>query len=526
MKKAFINGIIYTSERLNPFAEVVIVNGNKIEHVGQRSDLTTEINSSREIIDLKNKLLLPGFTDSHLHLMYGAESLTQLNLSNVNSRNNFQNEVTNYLSKNKSFCWIMGFGWDENLFIEDGLPNLDWIDKITGEIPFYATRKDLHMALANSAALKLADINSSTTDPPGGIIEKNKNGELTGILKDTAMDLVKKFAKSNFDQNKETAFKNAVNLLHSFGITSVHDISNNGDYNFFNSLASDGKLKLRINSIPRLEDIDLHPELYEEAQFPELLRCKTVKAFADGSLGASTAWFFEEYLHNSGYFGLPTEIFQSGQIFDLVRFADEKGIQLAIHAIGNKANSEVISLCAFLSSKFGRRDRRFRIEHLQHIRISDIERARNEKIIASIQPFHLVSDADQISRRLPNDIINQTYPLKTILDSGITMVFGSDWTVVEPSVIKGIDAAVNRNTRSGKKHWLSSQRISVKNAVDAYTRFPAYASFEEKIKGNIACGKLADFTILSENIFNIPPDQISNVEIDSTYFDGELVYSK
>lgn len=526
MKKSFINGIIYTSDKNLPFAEAVIIDGRKISAVGICDDLREEIKSSDEIIDLKGKLMLPGFTDSHLHLMYGAESLTQLDLSKVNSKAKFRAEVIKYLEENKNKNQIIGFGWDENLFLQDGIPTKEWIDDLTGKVPFYATRMDIHMALVNSEALIAAGIDSNTTDPIGGSIQRDNKGNPTGILKDSAMDLVKKIFKQDSKNSKETDFEKAVQYLHRNGITSVHDISNIGDYSFYESLAEKGKLNLRINSIPSIQKMEIHSELFVESKYPELFRCKTVKAFSDGSLGSSTAWFFEEYLNELGNFGLPTEIFQTGYIKELVQFADEKGIQLAIHAIGNRANSEVISLCESLNQKFGIRDRRFRIEHLQHIRRSDIERVRKEKIIASVQPLHLVTDADQIDSRLSPDVINESYSLRTLLDSQIKLAFGSDWTVVEPSVIKGIDAAVNRNTRAGKKHWLASQCISVKEAIDAYTISPAFASFEENIKGSITPGKLADFVILSENIFKIPLNEISSIEVISTYFNGELVYAK
>lgn len=526
MKKSFINGTIYTSDTNLPFADAVIIDGRKISAVGIYDDLREQIKSSDEIIDLKGKLLLPGFTDSHLHLIYGAESLTQLDLSKVNSKAKFRAEVKKYLDEKKNTQWIIGYGWDENLFIQDGVPTKEWIDDLTGDVPFYASRMDIHMALANSAALRAAKIDSNATDPIGGVIQKDEKGFPTGILKDSAMDLVKKIFKQDSIESKSNGFDKAVQYLHRNGITSVHDISNIGDYDFYKSLAAKGKLNLRINSIPSIQEIESHPELFEESQYPELLRCKTVKAFSDGSLGSSTAWFFEEYLNEPENFGLPTEIFQTGYIKELVQFADENELQIAIHAIGNKANSEVISLCELLNQVFGIRDRRFRIEHLQHIRRSDIDRLRTEKIIASVQPLHLVSDADQIDYRLSPKVIEQSYPLRTLLDSHVNLAFGSDWTVVEPSVLKGIDAAVNRNTRVGKKHWLSSQRISVKEAIDAYTISPAFASFEEKIKGSITPGKFADFAVLSENIFNVPTDEILSIEVTSTYFNGDLVHTK
>lgn len=526
MKKSFINGLIYTSDKNLPFADAVIIDGGKIVAVGIYDDLREQIKSSDEIIDLKGKLMLPGFTDSHLHLMYGAESLTQLNFSKANSKAKFRVDLKTYLSEKKNTDWIIGYGWDENLFLQDGIPTKEWVDDITGDVPFYALRMDIHMALANSAALRAAKIDSNTANPVGGIIQKDEKGIPTGILKDSAMDLVKKSFNENSLESKETGFYKAVKYLHRNGITSVHDISNRGDYDFYKSLAAKGRLNLRINSIPSIQEMEIHTELFEVSRFPELLRCKTVKAFSDGSLGSSTAWFFDEYLNEPGNFGLLTEIFQTGYIKKLVQFADKNEIQLAIHAIGNKANSEVISLCEVLNQIHGNRDRRFRIEHLQHIRRSDINRLRKEKIIASVQPYHLVSDADQIDYRLSPKVIEQSYPLRTLLDSHVNLAFGSDWTVVEPSVLKGIDAAVNRNTRAGKKHWLSSQRISVKEAIDAYTIFPAYASFEENVKGSITQGKFADFVVLSENIFNVPTDEILSVEVISTYFNGDLVFSK
>ena len=523
-KKLWLNGKIYTVDEKQKWAEAIVTEGNKIVLVGSNKDAKSFAGNDYEEFDFQNKLVLPGFIDSHVHFMIGGLSLTKLDLSNAKSKEQFRKKVKEY-SKSNSAEWILGGNWNHLQFDEKVLPTKEWLDDITDK-PTYLTRVDIHTALVNTEALDIAGINKDTHDPEGGQILRDLNGEPTGILKDTAMKLVSNLIPAPTEDEYYDALMAAQKESLSNGITSVHDITEDKFYKIYQKFYEDNKLKTRLNCIHLIQELDL---LIERNLFSKsgnnFIRTGAVKAFADGSLGSNTAWFFEPYNDDPTTTGLPTDYMTNGQFKKWAILADKHKIQLAVHAIGDRAISEVLDVFEEIVEINPKWERRFRIEHVQHIKEKDIERMKKLNVIASMQPSQLYDDGVWAEEKIGKERLKGTHAVKTLLDNGIKVCLGSDWTVTPLNVIHGIDIAVNRKTKDGAnpEGWIPEEKISVEQAVKAYTLDAAYASFEENIKGSIEVGKLADFVVLSENIFEIPSKEIQNVKIANTIFDGEYV---
>lgn len=523
-KKLWLNGKIYTVDEKQKWVEAIVTEGNKIVFVGSNKDAKSFAGNDYEEFDFQNKLVLPGFIDSHVHFIIGGLSLTKLDLSNVKSKEQFRKEVKEYSYSNSSE-WILGGNWNHLQFDEKVLPTKEWLDDITNK-PVYLTRVDIHTALVNTEALDIAGINKDTPDPEGGQILRDLNGEPTGILKDTAMKLVSNLIPAPTEDEYYDALMAAQKESLSNGITSVHDITEDKFYKIYQKFYEDNKLKTRLNCIHLIQELDL---LIERNLFSKsgnnFIRTGAVKAFADGSLGSNTAWFFEPYNDDPTTTGLPTGYMTNGQFKKWAILADKHKIQLAVHAIGDRAISEVLDVFEEIVEINPKWERRFRIEHVQHIKEKDIERMKKLNVIASMQPSQLYDDGVWAEEKIGKERLKGTHAVKTLLDHGIKVCLGSDWTVTPLNVIHGIDIAVNRKTKDGAnpEGWIPGEKISVEQAVKAYTLDAAYASFEENIKGSIEVGKLADFIVLSENIFEIPSKEIQNVNVVNTIFDGKYV---
>ncbi|MFC2135062.1 amidohydrolase [Bacteroidota bacterium] len=526
-KKAFTNGKIFTCNDKQPWAESVIVSGDKILFVGSDSEANNYFDAETEIINLDGDLMLPGFIDSHLHFMTGGFSFITVDLSQVRSRDEFQSTILKFLSDKKQ-DWITGGNWDNNKFHKNVFPSKEWVDSATGDIPLFVTRTDLHMGLANSKALAMAGITEETPNPEGGVIQKDKiSGQPTGILIDNAMQKLFDILPEPSLEESFKALEFAMKEANKFGITSVHDIVYPKDYTVYQDYTKENKLTCRINLVRPISELENFMKLKIHIPFGnEFIQMGALKGLADGSLGSGTAWFFDPYNDDGSSTGLPMDILTNGKLKEWALKADRNRLQLVIHAIGDRAVSSVLDIYEEIINTNPKWDRRLRLEHAQHIRKKDIERMSKMGVIASMQPLHLYYDGIWCEAKIGKDRINGTYAIKSILDAGITACFGSDWTVTSLNPLMGIFAAVTRNVDGNKfpEGWNPSERISVKDAVRGYTINAAYASFNEKTKGSIEAGKLADMVILTENIFEIPIDKISGVSVKRTIFGGEIVY--
>lgn len=528
-KKAFINGKVYTVNEQQPLAEAVFIEGNIIKFVGSTEEVKQLIDASTEVIDLQGKLMLPGFIDDHVHFTSGGFYLQGIDLRVAKSTTEFKEILKKYAEKRKG-KWITGGNWDHEAWEIKDLPTKEMIDEFTKNTPVFVDRFDGHMALANSYALKLAKITKDTPSPEGGLIVKDlKTGEPTGILKDNAMQLVYSIIPPSSKEETYKAALTALNHAKELGVTSVQDITYSQDLDVYKKLEKEGKLTCRIYTRTPIADYKkLVKNKIKVGSGNDKLRHGSLKAFADGSLGSSTAWFFEPYHQDTTTSGLAMDIVSDGSLRQWSLDADKNGLQLSVHAIGDKANNYMLNLFQEIVTNNPKWDRRFRLEHAQHVRFEDIPRFAELGVIASVQPYHCIDDGVWAEKRIGSERIKYTYPFRTFLDNKVMLCFGSDWTVAPLNPLLGIYAAVTRRTLDDKnpEGWIPEQKISVEEAIMAYTINNAYASFEEKIKGSIEVGKLADFTVLDQDILTIDPVKIKDVKVEMTVFDGKVIYKK
>jgi predicted amidohydrolase YtcJ len=532
MKKAFINGKIYTVNEKQPYAEAVVTEANKIIYVGSESGAQKFINSDTEIIDLKGKLMLPGFNDSHLHFISGGNYLLGINLRPALSKEEFANILRDYISNRRlpDSIWITGGRWDHELWPDKSLPTKELIDSISPNTPVFVSRIDGHMGLANSKALKLAGITKNTPNPDGGLIVRNtETGEPTGILKDNAMDLVfRVIPPPSLEENMAAALR-AIEEARKLGITSVQDMTQFGELEAYKKIMEDGKLTCRIYSIWPIDRYEAIVRAGITVGNEEgLISRGALKGYADGSLGASTAWFFQPYVNDLSNYGLPMDVVTNGKLEAWTLDADKNRLQICVHAIGDRANNYMLNLFEKIEKTNSPWGRRPRIEHAQHLIKEDIKRFAELGVIASVQPYHCIDDGVWAEKRIGPERIKTTHVYHSLIKSGAVVAFGTDWPVAPLNPLLGIYAAVTRRTVDGKNPngWNPSEKISVEDAIKCYTLNAAFASYEEKIKGSIEVGKLADFVVLSKDILTIDPNDIKNVKVEITIFNGKIVYEK
>ena len=527
IRKAFINGNIYTVDPENPHAESVITEGSKIVFVGTNTDAKQYINDMTEIIDLKGKLMMPGFIDDHVHFISGGFQLLGIDLRTAKSTQQFKEILRNYVH-GKEGKWITGGDWDHEAWEVKELPKKEWIDDFTHNTPVFVNRFDGHMALANSYALKLAGIDKNTPDPNGGVIVKDPvTGEPTGMLKDNAMNLVYRFVPDPSEKEYEEALTAALNEAKKNGFTSVQDITYKNDLEVYQKFERENKLTCRIYTrLPVYDCENLINLGFQYNYGNDLIKVGSLKAFADGSLGSSTALFFDPYVQDTTTNGLAMDYVTNGNLKKWALESDKNKLQICIHAIGDSANSLMLDMFDEIEKENPQWDRRFRIEHAQHVKFEDIKRFAKLGVIASAQPYHAIDDGVWAEKRIGPERLKYTYPFKTFLDDGVTLCFGSDWSVAPLNALLGIYAAVTRRTLDDKNPdgWIPEQKISVEDAVKCYTINNAYAAFEENTKGSIEPGKLADFVVLSDNILKIDPVKIRDTKVEMTILGGQVIY--
>ncbi len=524
-----VNASIHTMNSAQPSAEAIAIHGNRIVAVGSSEEIKKLGGSNTRVIDAHAQLMLPGFNDAHVHFMSGGFQLSSVDLRDANTPQEFADRVRTFAAKLPPGRWMTGGDWDHERWPDAKLPTKELIDRYTPNTPVFVNRLDGHMALANSVALKLAGVTRESKDPPGGVIVRDpQTGEPTGILKDAAQSFVWKVIPASSFEEKLAAARAATNHAASLGVTSVQDMSAGADVSIYQALLDHGELKTRIYAVWPLPRWERLAQTGVRAHFGSaMLRTGGLKGFADGSLGSTTALFFEPYVDAPNTSGIPSdEMFPEGAMLERVRGADRAGLQVIIHAIGDRANDNILSIYEQVEREDGDRDRRFRIEHAQHLRSQDIPRFARGKVIASMQPYHAIDDGRWAEKRIGHERARTTYAFRSLLDSGATLAFGTDWTVAPLDPMLTIYAAATRRTLDGKHPdgWISEQKISVEETVRGYTIGSAFAEFQEKEKGTISPGKLADLVILTRDIFKIDPTEIKNTKVVMTIMDGRVVY--
>ncbi len=474
---------------------------------------------------------MPGFIDAHTHFRIGGAMLSRLNLRNVGSESELADAVKKSARTHPEGKWMLGGNWDHENWKSRVPPRKETIDRFTSSFPVFLDRIDTHMALVNSRALEAAGITRDTPDPPGGAISRDENGEPTGIVKDAAREMVLRVIPEPPLDELISDAKSAMELAARLGVTSVSDIGPQRDLNAYMALHLKGELTVRINMILPIEHSRVLMEQGISAEGRpsgnEWIKLGAVKAFADGSLGAGTAWFNEPYEDDRYNRGLATATLASGELERRALEADMHRIQLAVHAIGDRAVEGVLDVLEKINRENPVWDRRFRIEHAQHINENDFRRFAALKVIASAQPYHCIDDGRWAETKIGGRRARSAFAFRRLLDDGVTIAFGTDWPVAPLNPMMGVYAAVTRSTTDGRNPagWIPEQRITVEEALRAYTHGSAFASYDEGVKGTLAAGKFADLVVLSRNPFDTPPEELKDIGVIMTLVGGKAVYS-
>jgi predicted amidohydrolase YtcJ len=530
-----VNGKVWTVNAKQPEAQAVAVRGGKIIAVGKSADVRKLADGDTKVIDLEGCRVLPGFHDSHVHLLGGGLRLAQVALKDAKDEEEFGKRLKEWDAKLPKGRWMLGGDWDHDRALGGKLPDAALIDKYVPDRPVILRRYDGHVAVANSKALKLAGVTAKTADPDGGVIYRKRDGkEPTGLLRDNAMGLVDRLVPPPDVDAIAEAIKAALDLARSVGVTAVQDMDGSDAatrrilFRLYQRLAKDDKLTCRVElRWPLAQWRALADQGIEWGFGNDYVRIGGLKGFVDGSLGATTAKMFSPYLNepkSTGVYVTPL-----GRMREQVEAADAAGLNVAIHAIGDRANAELLDLYAGVIKKNGKRDRRFRIEHAQHLRKQDYKRFADLEVIASMQPYHVIDDGRWAEGRIGKERCATSYAFRGLLDAGARLAFGSDWSVAPLDPLAGIDAAVNRRTLDGKhpKGWFPEQKITVAEAIEAYTLGSAYAAGRENALGSIEVGKLADLVVLSGDVLaKQQRDRIAATKVDLTVVGGKVRYER
>jgi predicted amidohydrolase YtcJ len=522
---------VWTGDPASPGARAVAIIGDRIVAVGGADEIERWRGAGTREIDAGGRRLVPGFNDAHVHFVDGGSQLDYLDLKDAPSPEEFARRIGDRAKTMAAGEWMLGGNWDDQNWTPPRLPTKELIDPQTRSTPVFLSRYDGHAALANSLTLKLAGVTALTPDPPGGEIVRDAQGNPTGILKDAAMNAVNRVIPPLSPERRMHAVKRALQYAASLGVTSVQDMNPPyEDIAAFADLADRGELTARIYAAPMETGWQDQARLGIHRAFGSpWLRLGAVKGYADGSVGSTTAFFFQPYTDAPNTRGLLSDEMQpiDGMRARLIG-ADKAGLQLCIHAIGDAAISQILDLFGDVVKADGPRDRRLRIEHAQHIAPKDFDRFAPLGVIASVQPYQAIDDGRWVGSRIGAERVKTTYAFRTLLDKGVRLALGTDWTVAPLNPMLTLYAATTRATLDGKNPngWVPEQKISIQEAVTAYTSGSAYAEFQELEKGTIARGKLADLVILSDDIFNIPQAAIKDVKVQTTVVGGKVVYQR
>jgi predicted amidohydrolase YtcJ len=523
------NAKIWTVDKSMPSAQAVAVLGARIVAVGSIADIDAWRGPHTKSIDAAGKLLVPGFNDAHVHFVSGGMQLTNVQLKDVSTPQEFARRIGERAKLTPKREWILGGNWDETKWNPPNVPAKELIDRLTPDTPVFVTRYDGHMGVANSLALRLAGITAKTPDPPGGTIVRDAQGNPTGALKDAAMDYLDKAIPPLAHDQRVKIVQKALAYAASLGVTSVqHMDPDYEDIAVYAELLERGELTARIYAAPLITLVDDQAKLGIGHAFGgPYLRMGAVKAFADGSLGSGTAYFYEPFLNRGNDRGLLSdEMHPISLMRDRMMRADAAGLQICTHAIGDAGISTILDLYAEVVRAHGEADRRLRIEHAQHMAAKDFDRFAQLHVIASVQPYHAIDDGRFAESYIGHDRSSRTYAFRTFLDHGVRLALGTDWEVAPLDPLLTVYAAVTRATLEGKNPngWFPEQKLSVAETIEAYTMGSAYAEFQEYEKGSITPGKLADMVLLSQDIFSVPPEKIREVHVLKTVVGGRLVF--
>lgn len=534
------NGIIHSNYD-NPKVNAVFIKNNIIDFVGAYNEAEKLINKDTLMINLNGRSLLPGFNDSHMHLISYGLSKLKVNFSNSKSIKDFQNEIKEFIkNEDKKYFgdWVIGCSWNQENFIENRMPTKEDIDRIISDRPVFLARACYHIGVANSKALELLNINKETEDPAGGKIDKDPiTGEPTGILRENALNSINNAVHITDNvENLKEIIKSSISDANKTGITSVqtddffHIKKYNNVIKAYEELRDEGKLNARINLQLLLDKVEKLEEFLtngvKTGDGDNFFKFGPLKVLADGSLGSRTAALEENYNDDNKTNGML--LYNDDELYQLLKTAYNNGLQIAVHAIGDRCINQVIKTLEDLDNKYVKKDPRHRIIHCQICSDDILNKLEKNKIIADIQPIFINTDLHMAEKRVGNKRMKYSYAWNSMLNRNIHLSGSSDSPIEPFNPIYGIYSCVARKDLSGfpESGWYSDEAISLNKAIELFTTNSAYATFEENLKGKIKKGMLADLIVLSDNIFNIEVDEIKDIEVDITIVNGKIVYNR
>ncbi|HEX4947673.1 MAG TPA: amidohydrolase [Blastocatellia bacterium] len=531
---ALINGRIWTGNEAAPWAEAIAIKGNKILRVGKYAAINPLLTKETKVIDLGGRLAVPGFNDAHTHFLGGSLDLLEVNLTGARSLELMQTRVVEYARQHPNELWITGAGWEYSYFPGQRLPTRADLDAVVKDRPVYLRAYDGHTGWCNSKALELAGVTRDTKFAGFGEIVRDQNGEPTGVLKEGAQSLVRRLVPNPSKEKKLDALRQGMRLAASLGITSIQNASGSADdVGLYQELLERGDLTLRVSvafSMGRgnLPDATLQQMIALKDQYRgnAMLRAAAVKFVLDGVIESHTAAMLEPYSDEANHRGepsYPVELYN-----DLVKRCSRAGFQIYTHAIGDRAVRLALDAYEAVRQGLANPDLRSRIEHIEVIAPTDIPRFAKLGVLASMEPIHADPDTIAVwSRAVGTERVKRAFAWNELRKHGARLVFSSDWpATISVDPIRGLHNAVNRRTIEGKPPggWIPEQRITIEQALRAYTSAGAYASFEETMKGTLAPGMLADIVVISQDLFKIDPLKIHETRVVITVFDGKVVY--
>src|SRR6266852_5526298 len=519
------NARVWTVDASRPEAEAVAILGDRIVAVGSSHELDAWRGPHTRVVDAAGKRLLPGFNDAHVHFMDGGSQLDNVQLNDATSPQEFARRIRERAAKAAKGEWMLGGDWDETKWNPAELPTKELIDAATPETPVAVNRYDGHMILANSLALKLAGITAQTPEPAGGVIVRDRQGNPTGALKDAAQDMLFKAVPPPSHDQRRHAIERALEHAASLGVTSVQHMNPDyADIAIYSELLEEGNLTTRIYAAPLIAQVDDQVKIGIRHAFGgPYLRLGALKSYADGSLGSATAYFFEPFNDQPNNRGLLSDAMHPVSLMrDRMMRADAAGLQICAHAIGDAGISAILDIYGEIEKAHGGRDRRWRNEHAQHMAAKDFDRFAQLHVIASVQPYQAIDDGRWAEARIGHDRASRTYAFRTFIDHGVRLAFGTDWPIAPLDPLLTLYAATTRATLDGKysQGWFPEQKVSIQEAIAAYTVGSAYAEFQEHEKGSLEPGKLADLVLLSQDVLTIAPAAIRDTHVLKTWLGG------
>lgn len=501
----------------------VAIRDGRVFAVGPDAAIRALAGPSTRTIELGGRFLMPGFIDAHVHLLTGGFQLSEVDLRDAASPEEFSERIARHAASTPRGHWITGSGWDHQRW-GGALPERAWVDAAAPGHPVFVTRLDLHMGVANSEALRRAGIDRDSVAPEGGDIERDAAGEPTGLLRDRAMAAVLAAMPRPGEQEEDAALTAALEHAARLGLTGVHDMGTWAQLAAYRRAHEKDALTLRITSfLPIATWERVRDEVKRHGPGDDWLRWAGVKGFVDGSLGSKTALFFDPYEGQPTGRGL--RVTDPAELSEAVRGADAAGLQLAVHAIGDAANRWLLDLYASLG-RSGGASRRARIEHAQHLHPEDVGRFASLGVIPSVQPYHAIDDGRWAESVIGHGRAARMHVLESLAESGARLAFGSDWTVAPLDPLLGVYAAVTRRTLDGRhpNGWFPEQRVGLERALQAYTSGAAFAGFAESVTGTIEPGKRADLVVLGDDLFALAPEKIPDARVEMTMVDGTVVF--